>query len=227
MEAGFIWNDKHSNEKNIKVITLPPITSVDERVEKITVPGRNGYLIKSDNSYEGDVKEVTFDFNGVDVDALKKWLLGSGRVRFSNEPDRYYKARIINKVSLEQVVGLLHTGLIQFDCQPFGYLLVGDEIIELTKPEIIYNPGTIYSEPYIKIYGNGDITLKINENSLIIKEVNEYVEIDTELDEIYKGTISWENHTSGDTPIFEGEDISIDWTGNVIKIEIIPHWRCI
>lgn len=227
MKPGLIWNDIHSDEKNIKIITLPPITSVDKRIEKITIPGRNGYLTQSDGAYEGEIKEVSYDFKGANIDDLKKWLTGYGKVRFSNEPDRYYKARIINKISLEQIVELLHTGLIQFDCQPFGYLLVGDEIIELTKPEVIYNPGTIYSEPYIKIYGNGDITLKVNDNSLIIKEVNEYVEIDTELDEIYKGTTSWENNASGDTPIFSGEDISIDWIGNVTKIEIIPHWRCI
>ncbi|EHN14608.1 putative phage tail protein, partial [Clostridium sporogenes PA 3679] len=117
-------------------------------------------MTQSDGSYEGEVKPVEFDYFDDRFDDIKQWLTGSGEVIFSNEPDRYYKARIINKLDLARVLEKFHSGIIQFDCQPFGYLQ--DELIEITNSTTIYNQANVNSQPYIKIYGNGYATLKIN-----------------------------------------------------------------
>ncbi|EJE7236822.1 phage tail protein, partial [Clostridium botulinum] len=129
METGFVWKGTHSNEKGLKIISLPNITTSEKREEKIIIPGRDGYLTQSDESYEGEVKPVEFDIKHDNFDEIKTWLNGSGEVIFSNEPDRYYKARIINKLDLARVLEKFHSGIIQFDCQPFGYDLNNNLII--------------------------------------------------------------------------------------------------
>lgn len=48
MEVGFIWKGIHSNEKGLKIISLPNITTPEKREEKIIIPGRDGYLTQSD-----------------------------------------------------------------------------------------------------------------------------------------------------------------------------------
>nr|WP_278001857.1 phage tail domain-containing protein [Clostridium botulinum] len=63
---------------------------------------------------------------------------------FSNEPDRYYKATIINKVSLDQMLKKFHSGIVQFDCQPFGYDLNNSPMIKITENNVIRNSKVIH-----------------------------------------------------------------------------------
>lgn len=206
----------------------PPKSTAEERIEKQIVPGRSGFLTVKDNSYEEQIKPVEFHMiDEVEVDHLKAWLTGMDRVIFSNQPDRYYKASIISKVDLAEIVPILHKGVVQFDCQPFGYLLDGEELIQIITPMTLYNSGTYESEPYLKVYGIGDIILRVNDQVLQIKGITDYVEIDTELDEIFKGTVSMENASVGDTPVLEVGDNTITWSGTITKLEIIPRWRCL
>ncbi|KEI92229.1 distal tail protein Dit [Clostridium botulinum] len=224
METGFVWKGIHSNEKGLKIISLPNITTPEKREEKIIIPGRDGYLTQSDGGYEGEVKPVEFDIKHDNFDDIKQWLTGSGEVIFSNEPDRYYKARIINKLDLARVLEKFHSGIIQFDCQPFGYLQ--DELIEITNSTTIYNQANVNSQPYIKIYGNGYATLKINNEVIKLTNISDYIELDSEMMECYKSNVPLNHLMIGEFPIFQVGQNNISWTGNISKIEIIPRWRC-
>ncbi|RXI55287.1 phage tail protein [Clostridium tetani] len=226
METGFVWRGIHSNEKGLKIISLPNITTPEKREEKIIIPGRDGYLTQSDESYEGEVKPVEFDIKHDNFEDIKTWLNGSGEVIFSNEPDRYYKARIINKLDLARVLEKFHSGIIQFDCQPFKYLQ--DELITITKNNsTIYNYGTYESEPYLKVFTTGDITLSINNEVIKFTNVENYIELDSEMMECYKEHQNCNNKMYGEFPILKTGENKISWTGNVSKIEIKPRWRCL
>ncbi len=226
MNNGFYWKGQHSDDYQLICDTLPGKDTAEERYIKEVIPGRSGYLIEMENTLESITKSVTFHMTDeTNVDGLKAWLRGTDSVIFSNQEDRYYKATIINKLELTELIPILHKGIIQFECQPLGYLLDGDNKITINSNTEIINQGTYYSEPLIRIYGSGTINLYINNQHLKIDNISEYVDIDTELDQIYKGTISMDNNSSGDTPILEvGENI-ISWTGSVLKIDITPRWR--
>lgn len=224
MEIGFVWKGIHSNEKGLKIISLPNITTPEKREEKIIIPGRDGYLTQSDESYEGEVKPVEFDIKHDNFDDIKTWLNGSGEVIFSNEPDRYYKARIINKLDLARVLEKFHGGIIQFDCQPFGYDL-NNNLIIIDKPISIYNEGTHESQPYMKIHGSGNISLNINDEVIKLKNVNNFIELDSEIQECFRGDLNCNNDMQGEFPIFKVGENKISWTGNVSKIEVTPNWR--
>ena len=43
----------------------------------------------------------------------------------------------------------------------------------------ITNPGSIYSEPIIKIFGSGDINVTINSEIIKLKEVTDHIILDT------------------------------------------------
>lgn len=225
MNDGFIWKDIHSNEMGLKILKLPSISTSTIRDEKIEIQGRHGYLTITDNTFEGDIKIVEYDVFKYELDVLKKWLTGYGKVIFSNESDRYYKARIINKISLDQVLPYIHGGIVEFDCQPFGYLLEGEEMITINSPVTIYNLGNYDSEPYLKVYGSGNVTLIINDESIQIKNLEEYIEIDSEIDCFYKGNVSLEDKVNGDVPKFIEGNNQIKWIGNIDRIEVIPRWR--
>ncbi|WP_027631919.1 distal tail protein Dit [Clostridium hydrogeniformans] len=225
MDNGFVWKGIHSSDKNLKIVSLPAISTPEVRENKIIVPGRDGYLTNTDNNYEGELKSVEYDYFDNEFDNIKSWLSGNSKVIFSNEPDRYYKARVINKITLEQVLKKFHGGIVQFDCQPFGYLNEGNNIITIDKATSIYNIGNYKSEPYIRVYGTGDITLRINDNPIDLKGVEEYIELDTELMECFKGTQSFNNKMVGEFPYFIPVENKITWNGNISKIEIKGRWR--
>ncbi|RXM68353.1 distal tail protein Dit [Clostridium tetani] len=226
MKVGFVWRGIHSNEKGLKIISLPNITTPEKREEKIIIPGRSGYLTQSDGSYEGKVKPVEFDYFDNRFDDIKQWLTGSGEVIFSNEPDRYYKARIINKLDLARVLEKFHSGIIQFDCQPFGYDL-NNNLIIIDKPISIYNEGTYESQPYMKIFGTGDVSLNINNKVIKLKNIIDYIELDSEIMECYKEHQNCNNKMTGEFPTLQIGENKISWSGNVDKIEITPRWRCL
>ena len=228
MNDGFIWNGMHSEEFGLICSSLPGKGAPERMVDKIEIPGRDGFLTVDHGTYKGDVKSVSFHLiDETQVDRIQGWLKGSGEVIFSNFPDRYYKAVIISKIELSQVLPVLHKGVVQFDCQPFGYLLDGLEPFEVSIPGSLHNPGNHTAHPYFKVFGSGEIVLRINGDPFTVKNIEEYVEIDGELDTVHKSTISWENKSSGEIPqLIPGEN-SISWTGNVSRIEIVPHWRCV
>lgn len=220
----FIWNKINSNYMELITEKLPPISISIPKSEDIEIEGMDGYLTQL-GAYEGDIKEVDVHYIGNKPDRLLNWLKGSGEVIFSNIPDRYYKARVNNKVPLEQLVAnKLYYFPIMFKCQPFGYLLEGKDAIELFSPTVIYNgKATHISKPIISIYGTGSCTININNQAFSIKEIGTLVTIDSDIKEVYN---SKGRQMVGDFPILQIGENSISWSGaGVSKVEIIPNWR--
>jgi phage-related protein len=112
-----------------------------------------------------------------------------------------------------------------FKVNPFFFLDSGSEYITLSAPATIYNPGTIYAEPYIKITGSGDIDLTINDTVYAFTGVDGYIEINSELKTVYKDTINQGNKMIGEFPVLSIGDNMISWSGAVTSVEIMPKWR--
>lgn len=88
------------------------------------------------------------------------------------------------------------------------------------QPVIIENNGTVESEPIITIYGTGNVSVTLNGNAFSINNVEDYVTIDSQMQDAYKDTQLKNNDMTGEFPILQcGENI-LTWTGNVSKIEV-------
>ncbi|EJE7236826.1 phage tail protein, partial [Clostridium botulinum] len=74
---------------------------------------------------------------------------------------------------------------------------------------------------------SSDISLNINGEVIKLKNVNNYIELDPEIQECYRDTLNCNNDMQGEFPIFKVGENRISWTGNVSKIEITPNWRCL
>ncbi|MEC3376929.1 phage tail protein, partial [Bacillus cereus] len=112
---------------------------------------------------------------------------------------------------------------VDFKLDPFEY--TEDVNLKLTKPGVIYNPGTIESDPKFWIVGNGTFRITINNVSFQIKDVNGSVVIDSEILESYTDTISMNNKMVGQFPIFNVGENTIEWSGAIQFMEIRPRWR--
>ena len=91
------------------------------------------------------------------------------------------------------------------------------------------NPYITPSKPYIKIYGNGDgrLILQNSEGNHIwnITDIDEYIEFDSELMSAFKDTILQNTLVSGEgfPELIEGIN-TISFDGDITRIDIIPRW---
>ena len=151
-------------------------------------------------------------------------LLNAKKISFTDDKEVYYKVKAVSVSDIERTLRMLGSFSVTFTVDPFAYYNLYSKIL-LTNHSKIYNIGTYESEPCIKVFGTGNVTLNINNKELILKDINGYIEIDTELKETFKDNVSKNDKKVGEYPSFVVGENMISWSGNVTKIEIEPRWR--
>lgn len=116
--------------------------------------------------------------------------------------------------------------------KPFKLKIRGQDVITFDSPFTIYNNERYSSDPEIKIYGNGSVTLLINGRQLKIEDINEHIIInaDPEIQEVYKenaGILINQNNKfkSNYMPYFDPGKNEVSWVGAVSKIEVKGRWQ--
>lgn len=227
-EAWFTFNGVDSREMGVIVTAMPETVRAERRVESITVAGRNGSLHTDEGVYESYDRTMECALiKRARLDEITAWLVGSGEMTFSTEPDKVYRVTIANKISIAQMMRVFQKFQVVIDTQPFKYSVnAAGDALELTAPTTIRNSGTVYSEPIITVYGSGDITLNINGEDFPMYGVQESITIDSEMMEVFKGDTNQNSKYGGaEFPRFDVGKNEISWTGNVSKIKIQPRWR--
>lgn len=202
-----------------------------------SVPGRNGDIIIDNGRHKNlelpykvaIISKSRFLYN---VDDIKNWLIPDTnyyKLYDSYDLEHYRLATVTQSIPIDQVLRKYGTATLTFNCKPFRYSFVGDNTITLTESDsVIKNREQYNSLPYLRIVGNGDIILYINNIALYLYDVDEYVEIDSDMMNCFKGTINLNNKMQSDGfPVFDVGKNIISWTGNVEKVEIKPRWRTI
>lgn len=209
----------------------PYIPVGKKKINETVIPGRNGKLTEEEGTFEDIIISMNFGFldRKTFLDKarmIKAWINGEKldyKLIFSDDTNYYYKVKYVSSENIER--DLIHLGrfTLEFVCEPFAYEAT-ENTMEITQATTIYNNG-YSSEPYLKIYASEDITLTINNSSITLNDIAEYVEIDTEMMNCYKGTQALNYKMSGEFPVFVPGENNISWSGSVSKIEINPRWR--
>ena len=226
----FIWNGVDCRTKGIHVSELPPITIPLERSKQTNVPGRPGSLtqLEGDDVYDDMILTATcFIADPAQIPTIAAWLKGKGTVTFANRTGGHYNARIANQIPFEKVLrGNPHCSFaVNFRCYPFWYQENVSDVTITTSGDTITNPGSVYSEPLITVYGSGNITLMVGTTIVELTNVSSSIVLDCALKEAYKGTTLMNDHMSGDFPVLKPGLNAVSWSGNVTRIVIKPNWR--
>jgi predicted phage tail component-like protein len=175
----FYFNNVSSNDMGVYWLSADRTLLPGKRVIRYEIPGRDGYYEAPNHTYDNRIISGTISFLGAgrDFPSLRakardvaRWLSGSGNLVFSDEPDKYYRAKVITAIPLEQLARIGNC-FVSFDCQPFaeGVDLNEQESTDKTLPhtEVVTVAGT-QDTPCI-IY----VTAKTNITSLTIgRKVN-------------------------------------------------------
>ena len=114
---------------------------------------------------------------------------------------------------------------VNFRSKPFWYQADVAPVTLTTSTSTIDNPGSVYSEPVITVYGSGEITLMVGMTIVELDGITDSITLDTPLMEAYKDMTSMNGCMSGDFPTLLPGQNAISWTGNVTKIVVQPNWR--
>lgn len=228
----FNFRGKNSfSDYGIYISKRPSIPSPERRITNVVIPGKSSSFRFDENTYEDITIRVECSIKDLilpdKIDEIKKWLLSyeESDLIFSNQDNKKYIAQVVNVIDFTQVLKYISQFVIVFNCRPFKYEAESN-IIEMIGQESITNPGSIYSEPIIKIFGSGDISFTVNSEIIKLKEVIDHIILDTVQQNCYNETLdNLNNKMSGEFPILERGENRISWTGAISKVEVIPNWR--
>lgn len=224
------FNNKSSRDFEVWISGSGTFNAPERDVENITVPGRNGDL-HIDHGRFKNIQIVypafiTKDFRA-NFDAFKAFMLsqrGYKRLCDTYSPEVYrmaaYKSTIEPKMTARNLAGSFN---IVFDCDPRRFLVSGEQKKTYTAAGELRNPTLYPSAPLIRAYGNGSLT--INDTTLTIAGISDYIDIDCDLQEAYKGSESLNSKVTlddGSFPRLEPGTNEISFT--VSTIEITPRW---
>jgi len=228
------FNNNTSLSLNLFLENYPSIPITNEEYEEIQVEGRSGNLIINKGTYPD--KKIPFTFTilspriDIDFESIYEWLteIEDNRLVFGRE-DRCYKVKKVIFGNIQKEFRTIGEFDVIFLCEPFTQDL-SKAVHEMTSSgfKINYN-GTAPGDTLIKVYGNGNIQLNINGETMKINNVANYVEIDSDLMQVrnQNGT-SKDDDTLGDFILLEKGINTISYTGAVTKIilEYTTKYKC-
>lgn len=240
MNNGLTFNGKHCSEYGLIMFSRNRPILPEPKLYVEDIPHRDGELDFSAVNPDGRVKykPVTFEIgfyfiekNMTNVRAkahqIALWLAcGEAQLRFDDDPGKYWLARVVNKLDLENEIVRLRQFVVQFKCHPFAFddnetVVVFEDITDPTNQEI-NNPGT-YVMPKIKVMGSfTKLILTCSGKTLSYNDAIENAEIVIDNFHCIKdGSINVGNKLSGqffefangsNTLSIGGEDLNIDVT---------------
>lgn len=222
---------KSSLDFGVRISGSGTFNAPERDVESVSVPGRNGDL-HIDNGRFANISIVYPAFIVKDFrhnfDAFKAFLLskrGYEKLEDSYHPEYYrlaaYKAAIEPAMATRNVAGSFD---ITFDCDPRRFLKSGEAVKTMYSGGTISNPTLYEALPLIRAYGTG--YFEINGVRVTISTANTYTDIDSDLQEAYKGTTSCNGNITLSTGMFptlmSGTNL-ISMSG-LSRIEITPRY---
>lgn len=241
----FTYNGRSSAEFGLHIEKKDVFSAPEYDAEFISIPGRSVDIINPNRRFANIKVTYTVFLARKNVAALasnlrdiKGWLY--------SEPDRYHELTdsydaeyfrygvISGNLDIEEQLNKIGCFTVTFNCKPFKYSFAGQQTVTVDASELtITNPTAFESRPYMKIYGSGLIRLVVQPEGegaslWTISEVDECIEIDSELMNCFKGTALKNDTVKGaEFPALKPGVCTINCNGDVSRIEVVPRWCCL
>ena len=226
---GVIINNQKTKNLGFALVGRPDVPSADKKYETIEVEGRDGALtkfigyqdlkftLKFNILFQSDIKQKLREIKGL--------LSVAKTLAFDDSPNFFYKIKRAQISDTETVIKSSGVFSVEFYAEPFEF--ESSSVLEYENPSnlLIRNNTTYFSQPVLKIFGQGNIKLFVNDELVEVKNINEGITIDSEMQEAYYNDNNMNHQMLGSFPVFEIGENKIRTEGNIDKIEILPNWR--
>lgn len=239
----FCFNKKSSLDFNTIIVQeLPDIVVPAKKFNKIKIDGRDGDIYQ-EAGYDDVTKTVVFSLkNMTEINEISAWLKGEGELILSNEPDKKYRARVLNAYSYVRN-GRFREAKVEFICEPFKYLVNEDYLnyyLTTSPPPVVDGKtligsfvvaGTVECLPHIKTISKGTYTLYVdNQEAFTITPPNQNdlhtIIIDSESEKCYYNTQLSNRVMNGEFIKLQPGTHTLSYTGGTIaKVVILRRSR--
>ena len=165
---------RRNTDRGVRLLSLPVRYHPAERGEFLRVPGRNGSLWAGEDAFDDVTVRVQCQTtDDADMATVLRVVVWRGELRFSDDPERFYRARVTKEFSRSAAMNRFvnQTFTVTFDCQPFLYHREVEDIPLTSSPATVSNPGTHKSAPRLTIEGTGDAVLTIGTQILEVTDL--------------------------------------------------------
>lgn len=224
----FTFDGTDSRTFNTFIATSNMFDAPEENVDTITIPYKNTPVHISYGTFKPfSSKAVCYIPSDMqnNIDELRNFLksrFASCRYTEALRPGEYRIARFKEAFEVDRSDRQTAAFALTFECSPQRFLTSGDTpIIMTTSSTTITNPFMI-SAPLVRAYGTG--TLTIGDYTITINSVDEYVDIDSETKQCYKGDVNCgANVELTDYPLLVSGENAVTKVG-LTRVEITPRW---
>lgn len=236
----FVYKGIKSSDMGLRIESKEVFSAPEYEVDFLSIPGRHGDLIAGDGRFPN--VQVTYSVFlpaksvaelSQKITAVKGWLY-SGLNSYHTLSDTYdteftRKAVYAGKLDIEDELNRIGIFTISFSCYPFRFSVSGEKNQLVGNGYSLTNPYQFESRPLIRVVGSGSGTLTIQsaESNAIWKftDIDEYVEVDSEQMNCYKGTEPKNDTVEGDGfPILLPGENTFSFTGGISGITVTPRW---
>lgn len=231
----FIFNGHWSTEFKIGIEQCRSYPTAARSVERQTIPGRAGELLRETGTYSNVTQSYEIYFNGkaggmtAAAAKITQWLMsarGYRRLEDSYEPDCYRMANFAGSLDIENWMNLYGRVVLQFDCMPQRWLKSGEVPIAITAQGQSLPNQWQPAMPLIQLTGTGSGELSVGSSTISITGIDGSLTIDSEMQNAYNGTINKNNTitVSGGFPVLPTGNTPITWSGGITGVKITPRW---
>lgn len=244
----FNYDGQDSRDYGLYIVSQNAFDRPQRDVSFISVPGHDGDIVIDNGGYKNlkltltlrlIAEKVENDINDLQFYYWRamNWLQQTAtykRLTLSYDGRYYREACICSGIKAVKKHEDVLDFTVTFSCKPFRKSFEGDKKIIITSNQAFFNPEAFPSKPYMKIIpadGTQDFTIGVHKSAnyhdyYSFYRADEYVEIDSETMNVFKGNINKNNdYAAVSFPEFKPGINTIAFIGNIASIEIIPRWR--
>ncbi len=204
----------------------------ERAAEMVPIPGRSGDLIIDGGKYNN----VAISYPAYIKNFFPtKWqalintlavLTGYQRIECSNDTTHFRLGRVIIPQAPE-VVRNNQDALFELslDCKPQRYLISGETVVTKNASGTIVNPTAYPSQPLLRIYGVGSVT--VNGVRITLSQNSGYTDVDCEMMDCFNGTATRNRYVTfsgNDFPVLSPGSNVITFGSGITQVRITPRW---
>ena len=214
MINSFTFNNISTANYGLYVGGQHTFNSPQRDVTKVSIPGRNGDLVRDNGR-----------FLNVEVAYTVVIMPDSIPADFA-EATKNLKADLLSVKGYARLEDTYQPEVV-FDCMPQLWLKSGETAQTFSASGTINNPTAFDAKPLIRVNGSGDCSVTIGNQIIAISDVDGYVDIDCETMNCYNGV---ENCNSKVTlgsqgfPVLHPGETGVAFAGGTTSVIITPRW---
>lgn len=227
----FYFDGKSCRDFGIYVSGSGTYNAPELDVTTYEIPGKNGDLVISNGRYKNIIVPypafIRNDFRH-NAERARAWLLsprGYRRLSDDYHPHEFRLARFAGPIDFDmRFMNRSGECTLNFDCKPQRFLTSGEEKRTFSASSSLWNDTLFDAKPLITVYGSGSGQITIGDTTVSFSDIADYVVLDCEIQDAYKGTLNKNSTMTGSFPVLHPGNNIVSFSGGVTKIEIIPRW---